>query len=111
MDLDLRGGPCRTGSGAAGDVAAGGAGDTGPAAPACPACSGTRRAVPHRATCCARDHGPVAGPGGRGVPALSLGVGDYVNKNRFKGVVIGMSGGVDSALTACVAVDALGADG
>ena len=35
---------------------------------------------------------------------------DYVEKNRFKGVVLGMSGGVDSALTAAIAVDALGAD-
>lgn len=40
--------------------------------------------------------------------ALVLGVRDYVDKNGFKGVVIGLSGGVDSALTAAVAVDALG---
>ncbi len=42
--------------------------------------------------------------------ALVLGLRDYVNKNRFPGVVIGMSGGIDSALSAAVAVDALGAD-
>ena len=42
--------------------------------------------------------------------AMVLSVRDYVNKNCFPGVVIGMSGGVDSALTAAVAVDALGAD-
>jgi len=42
--------------------------------------------------------------------AMMLGLGDYVNKNRFPGVVIGLSGGIDSALTAAVAVDALGAD-
>jgi NAD+ synthase len=42
--------------------------------------------------------------------AVTMGVRDYVNKNRFKGVVIGLSGGVDSALTAAIAVDALGAD-
>jgi NAD+ synthase len=42
--------------------------------------------------------------------ALVLGLRDYVRKNRFPGVVIGLSGGVDSALTAAVAVDALGAD-
>jgi NAD+ synthase (glutamine-hydrolysing) len=42
--------------------------------------------------------------------ALVLGVRDYVEKNRFAGVVIGLSGGVDSALTLCVAVDALGAE-
>jgi NAD+ synthase (glutamine-hydrolysing) len=40
--------------------------------------------------------------------ALVLGVRDYVDKNRFPGVVIGLSGGVDSALTLCIAVDALG---
>ena len=40
--------------------------------------------------------------------ALMLGLRDYVNKNRFPGVVIGLSGGIDSALTAAVAVDALG---
>jgi NAD+ synthase (glutamine-hydrolysing) len=42
--------------------------------------------------------------------ALTLGVRDYVNKNGFTRVVIGLSGGVDSALTAVIAVDALGAD-
>jgi len=42
--------------------------------------------------------------------ALVLGVRDYVVKNGFKGVVIGLSGGIDSALTLAVAVDALGAD-
>jgi len=40
--------------------------------------------------------------------ALTLGLADYVAKNRFPGVIIGLSGGVDSALTAAVAVDALG---
>lgn len=42
--------------------------------------------------------------------ALVLGVRDYVGKNRFPGVLIGLSGGIDSALTVCIAVDALGAD-
>lgn len=42
--------------------------------------------------------------------ALVLGLKDYVNKNKFPGVMIGMSGGVDSAITAAIAVDALGAD-
>jgi NAD+ synthase (glutamine-hydrolysing) len=42
--------------------------------------------------------------------ALVLGVHDYVEKNDFKGVVIGLSGGIDSALTLAIAVDALGAD-
>jgi NAD+ synthase (glutamine-hydrolysing) len=40
--------------------------------------------------------------------ALVLGVRDYVNKNRFSGVVLGLSGGIDSALTLAVAVEALG---
>ncbi|HEU4694774.1 MAG TPA: NAD+ synthase [Vicinamibacterales bacterium] len=42
--------------------------------------------------------------------AMMLGLRDYVVKNRFPGVVLGMSGGIDSALTAAVAVDALGPD-
>ncbi len=42
--------------------------------------------------------------------ALVLGVGDYVRKNAFPGVIIGLSGGIDSALTLAIAVDALGAD-
>ncbi|MFG1324911.1 MULTISPECIES: NAD+ synthase [Xanthobacter] len=40
--------------------------------------------------------------------ACVLGLKDYVNKNRFPGVVIGLSGGIDSALCAAMAVDALG---
>ena len=42
--------------------------------------------------------------------ALKLGVRDYLGKNGFPGAIIGLSGGVDSALTLAVAVDALGAD-
>ena len=42
--------------------------------------------------------------------ALVLGVRDYCGKNGFPGVLLGMSGGIDSALTLCVAVDALGAE-
>ncbi len=41
---------------------------------------------------------------------LVAGIHDYVRKNNFPGVVIGLSGGIDSALTAALAVDALGAD-
>ena len=40
--------------------------------------------------------------------ALVVGTGDYVRKNGFRKVLIGLSGGIDSALTACVATDALG---
>ena len=59
----------------------------------------------------------VCAPGDRFVPesresqvyhAMMLGLRDYVNKNRFPGVVLGLSGGIDSALSAAVAVDALG---
>jgi len=42
--------------------------------------------------------------------ACVLGLRDYVNKNGFPGVVLGLSGGIDSALCAAMAVDALGAD-
>ena len=42
--------------------------------------------------------------------ALVLGLRDYVAKNGFPGVLLGLSGGVDSALTLAIAVDALGAD-
>jgi NAD+ synthetase len=42
--------------------------------------------------------------------ALSLGIRDYVQKCGFKSVIIGLSGGIDSAITAVLAVDALGAD-
>ncbi|MSO76998.1 MAG: NAD+ synthase [Alphaproteobacteria bacterium] len=59
----------------------------------------------------------VAGPMAKnpeGLPAIYhamvLGLRDYVNKNRFPGVLIGLSGGIDSAITAAVAVDALGAE-
>ncbi|HEY1565114.1 MAG TPA: NAD+ synthase [Gaiellaceae bacterium] len=42
--------------------------------------------------------------------ALALGLGDYVQKNGFGDVVVGVSGGIDSAVTAALAVEALGAD-
>lgn len=61
---------------------------------------------------------PIASPESAPIPetlasiysALVLGVKDYVNKNGFKGIVLGLSGGIDSALTLAIAVDALGAD-
>jgi len=40
--------------------------------------------------------------------ALVVGVRDYLDKNGFPGAIIGLSGGIDSALTLCIAVDALG---
>lgn len=42
--------------------------------------------------------------------ALVLGVRDYIEKNKFPSAIIGLSGGIDSALTLCIAVDAIGKD-
>ncbi len=53
---------------------------------------------------------PPPSPLGEVYEALTLGVRDYVLKNGFRKVVIGLSGGIDSALVACIAVDALGAE-
>ncbi|HEX7370222.1 MAG TPA: NAD+ synthase [Rhodanobacteraceae bacterium] len=51
-----------------------------------------------------------AGPEATLYAALVRGVRDYVGKNGFDGVLLGLSGGIDSALTLTIAVDALGAD-
>jgi NAD+ synthase (glutamine-hydrolysing) len=56
------------------------------------------------------DIAPVLGDEASVYSALVLGVRDYVNKHGFPGVVMGLSGGVDSALTLAIAVDALGVD-
>jgi NAD+ synthase len=53
---------------------------------------------------------PLADDPGDIYCAMVLGLRDYVCRNRFPGVVLGLSGGVDSALSAAVAVDAIGAD-
>ncbi len=53
---------------------------------------------------------PLLEPTNEVYAALVLGLRDYVEKNGFERAVLGLSGGVDSALVACVAVDALGAD-
>jgi NAD+ synthase len=53
---------------------------------------------------------PDPGPDKSDYMACVLGLRDYVNKNGFKGVVLGLSGGVDSALCAAIAIDALGPD-
>lgn len=53
---------------------------------------------------------PLLGKEAAVYQALCLGVRDYIGKNRFPGVLLGLSGGIDSALTLAVAVDALGAD-
>lgn len=52
----------------------------------------------------------VYGLPGEVYDALVLGTGDYIRKNDFKKVLIGLSGGVDSSLVAAIAVDALGQD-
>ena len=48
--------------------------------------------------------------GSAGHRAMVLGLRDYVSKNHFPGVIMGLSGGIDSALSAAVAVDAIGAE-
>lgn len=62
--------------------------------------------------CGVRDHHHAPEPDrlASAYQALVLCVRDYVNKNGFKGVVLGLSGGIDSALTLAIAVDALGKD-
>jgi NAD+ synthase len=59
-------------------------------------------------TCATRNVAPVPSEPGNTYHALMIGLRDYVNKNCFPGVLLGLSGGIDSALTACIAVDALG---
>ena len=51
---------------------------------------------------------PLLDPIGEVYQALTTGLGDYVRKNGFQSVVVGLSGGIDSALTAVIAADALG---
>lgn len=65
---------------------------------------------PHQGWLCARQK-PSSIPDGPEAMYLAMmtGLRDYVEKNRFPGVILGISGGVDSALSAAVAVDALGA--
>ena len=100
--------------------------------PRCPRACATRAAAPRPARCASevprlgsftvRDgatetagapHGevtPVLGRLDEIYEALVLGTRDYVEKNGFRHVVIGLSGGIDSTLVALIAVDALGAD-
>lgn len=56
------------------------------------------------------DINPLVSDDGAVYAALVMGVRDYVQKNRFDGCVLGLSGGIDSALTLAIACDALGAD-
>jgi NAD+ synthase (glutamine-hydrolysing) len=72
-----------------------------------PAAEFPLRQVRNRAPLEAHDVRPLA-DAAEIYQALVLGTRDYVRKNGFQKVVLGLSGGIDSALTACVAVDALG---
>ena len=62
----------------------------------------------HDATAVGGSRAKPLGPDEEVYEALCLGLRDYVEKNGFERVLLGLSGGIDSALTACVAVDALG---
>jgi NAD+ synthase (glutamine-hydrolysing) len=55
-------------------------------------------------------HAPLAPVEAEVYGALTLGLRDYVEKNGFQQIVLGLSGGIDSALVACIAADALGAE-
>jgi len=76
--------------------------------PALPAPPATAESAPTKAG------GPLAEPlepvEAEVYGALTLGLHDYVRKNGFERVVLGLSGGIDSALVACLAVDALGSE-
>ena len=69
-----------------------------------------RRAVHVPAAASGARHQPAAGPAAEVYSALVTGVRDYVRKNGFRSVILGLSGGIDSALVATIAADALGAD-
>jgi NAD+ synthase (glutamine-hydrolysing) len=55
-------------------------------------------------------HSPLLSLEAEKYQAMVVGLRDYVNKNNFKGVILGVSGGIDSALVLAIAVDALGAE-
>jgi NAD+ synthase (glutamine-hydrolysing) len=65
---------------------------------------------PHEASPVAAQITPTLGPEAEVWTGLVTGIHDYVGKNGFPGVVIGLSGGIDSALTAALAAEALGPD-
>ncbi|MCB9982139.1 MAG: NAD+ synthase [Rhodospirillales bacterium] len=72
--------------------------------------------IPSPTTLTPNGEAPLPSPLGRGLSegcediyrALTLGLRDYIEKNGFPGVLLGLSGGIDSALSAAIAVDALG---
>ncbi len=66
------------------------------------------RRGPHGLECDSAAMAPLPDRCEQDYRAMVMGLGDYVVKNRFPGVVLGLSGGIDSALSAVIAVDALG---
>ncbi len=92
-------GSAGTGSAGAGSAGAGSAGDAGLAASADQPTSDQTEAGPIW---------PRLSPLAEVYAALVTGVRDYVRKNRFRSVILGLSGGIDSALTATIAGDAIG---
>ncbi|MFZ4110377.1 MAG: NAD+ synthase, partial [Polymorphobacter sp.] len=70
----------------------------------------TRSAIGHHWTCATGTIAPRDKDPADIYHAMLVALRDYVNRNGFPGVVLGLSGGIDSALSAAVAVDALGAD-
>jgi len=68
------------------------------------------RRAGERLVCAARELSPEPSRLEQTYRAMMLGLSDYVRKNRFPGVILGLSGGIDSALSAAVAADALGPD-
>jgi NAD+ synthase (glutamine-hydrolysing) len=82
-----------------------------PAGPgAAPAARPGRSAAPSPTPPASVLHTPIAPIEAEVYGALQLGLHDYVEKNGFAGVVLGLSGGIDSALVACLAADSLGPD-
>ena len=71
---------------------------------------GVSRGLPEAQLARTRDIAPAPDAAGEVYGALVTGTRDYVRKNGFSKVVLGLSGGIDSALTAAIAVDALGAE-
>ncbi len=72
--------------------------------------SGTDKKVNIESVKADTEHPDSADPIAEVYDALILGTGDYIRKNGFTKIVIGLSGGIDSALTAAIAVDALGVE-
>ncbi|HTR89283.1 MAG TPA: NAD+ synthase [Solirubrobacteraceae bacterium] len=92
------------------DLHAGGSGAAPVRAPAAPAPAAPATAVEAPAAAPGSPRAPIAPVEAEVYAALQLGLQDYVEKNGFASVVLGLSGGIDSALVACLAADRLGAE-